>query len=1016
MFNGPLCRGWNRSGRLAVATLAAFLASALLPISSARPVQAAQNSLLTMEQPSASVLQSAFQAVAAGTLPKGYPASNDGCHVPASLLKAVAWTESKWRQFVAPQQPLVSYDGGYGIMQITTGMNAGGLPETIRSAIANNYVYNLAYGAQFLVQKFISTPSIGNDDPAVLENWYYALWAYSGWGWVNNPSNPAFTRDGTPATNPAAFPYQERVYYWLANPPPGPDGTPLWTAIPVALPDPSAIGATPGPLPEAAQPHYDVPTSYPALSIPIDRGTRFVADVTVPDGTVMQPGQHFLKTWLLANTGTVTWDSTYHWTPVSGDSLGSTGSITLDTTPSLAEVDVSAYLTAPMRPGAYRETWQMFGPDDQPFGVQAWVSIVVGSMPPATDSPTDAFVTPQISNASYDSSSLATPGSSIALGSSLAQVAFQQSSDTGDDAVFNGDITIPDGTVLAPGATFVKTWRIKNIGATTWTSRYTWRFEAGTLMSSPTFVNVPSTAPGHSALISVPMTAPMATGAYTSFWQMSNAAGTTFPHQAWVNIVVRAGGSKPTPSKSGTTKPTNTATTLPISTPTPLPSSTSVPATPSASPSLSTPRVTATVAATQSTGPATGGGSQPLVAPWTGALSDRWYFPAGSTAGLMHETIAVYNPNVLATDVWLTLYRPDATQRVVEFRLVSGSYRVFALSALAPSTGVAVSVAADRRVVAERLATMQAGLLGSPGVARAANTWYFPAVPLGAPALQELALFNPQDSPAPVHVHIDTAANSCCSSDLTITVPAQSQLLYPLGTSATHRGPMTITSGAGVAAERLATDTTQANVVGIPGTVVAATHWYLPDVRGASGSEIALFNPTGRAVLATIRTALTVGSGPWLQVNVPAHSEMLVPVSQLTRTAALAAEVDGSGPLVVASEWYDGTTSPTTAIGSVATATSWSFIGGLAGKGASDSLSVFNPAYTACTVSIREGSPGSETHWTVSIPAHGRYSHPLIDPVHVTGVVTIVRSSTPIDVEHVISSPHGATVSPATNL
>ena len=32
--------------------------------------------------------------------------------------------------------------------------------------------------------------SVGNMDPNILENWYFALWAYNGWSQSNNPVSP----------------------------------------------------------------------------------------------------------------------------------------------------------------------------------------------------------------------------------------------------------------------------------------------------------------------------------------------------------------------------------------------------------------------------------------------------------------------------------------------------------------------------------------------------------------------------------------------------------------------------------------------------------------------------------------------------------------------------------------------------------------------------------------------------------------------------------------------------------
>ncbi len=47
----------------------------------------------------------------------------------------------------------------------------------------------------------------------------------------------------------------------------------------------------------------------------------FIADVTVPDGTVMVPNYSFTKTWRLKNIGTCTWTPSYSVTYVSGDPM-----------------------------------------------------------------------------------------------------------------------------------------------------------------------------------------------------------------------------------------------------------------------------------------------------------------------------------------------------------------------------------------------------------------------------------------------------------------------------------------------------------------------------------------------------------------------------------------------------------------------------------------------------------------------------------------------------------------------
>src|SRR5574338_1560658 len=97
-----------------------------------------------------------------------------------------------------------------------------------------------------------------------------------------------------------------------------------------------------------------------------------------------------------------------------------------------------------------------------------------------------------------------------------------------DRAQFVADVTVPDGTRFDPGATFTKTWRLRNIGICTWTTAYTMYFESGTQMGSTTSVNLPNTAPGQNADVSVNMTAPNTAGHYRGFWKFKNASGGPF--------------------------------------------------------------------------------------------------------------------------------------------------------------------------------------------------------------------------------------------------------------------------------------------------------------------------------------------------------------------------------------------------------------------------------------------------------------------------------------------------------
>ena len=98
-----------------------------------------------------------------------------------------------------------------------------------------------------------------------------------------------------------------------------------------------------------------------------------------------------------------------------------------------------------------------------------------------------------------------------------------------DKASFVADVTVPDGTIFAPGAAFTKTWRLKNTGSCVWTTSYKLVYYSGDQMSAPTSVNLPwAAANGQTVDISVNMVAPSIAAEYRGFWILSNAGGQLF--------------------------------------------------------------------------------------------------------------------------------------------------------------------------------------------------------------------------------------------------------------------------------------------------------------------------------------------------------------------------------------------------------------------------------------------------------------------------------------------------------
>lgn len=134
-----------------------------------------------------------------------------------------------------------------------------------------------------------------------------------------------------------------------------------------------------------------------------------------------------------------------------------------------------------------------------------------------------------------------------------------------DIGSFVKDVTIPDGTVIAAGSKFTKTWEIKNVGTCTWGPTYTVVFFGGEQMaaqSSYTFTTE-NVEPGENVEISIEMTAPTKTGTFTGYWILRNALGQNFLVDGgsfYVQIVV---GGTSTPGPSNTPGPTNTPTETP---------------------------------------------------------------------------------------------------------------------------------------------------------------------------------------------------------------------------------------------------------------------------------------------------------------------------------------------------------------------------------------------------------------------------------------------------------------------
>ena len=108
-----------------------------------------------------------------------------------------------------------------------------------------------------------------------------------------------------------------------------------------------------------------------------------------------------------------------------------------------------------------------------------------------------------------------------------------------DNSEFVSDVTVPDGTHMAPDTVFKKTWRIRNTGDCAWDDSYRLTFLSGDRLSGPRSVPLgQKVEPGEEVDVSVVLITPPEAGTYQGQWQLFAPDGTPFGANVYVAIVV----------------------------------------------------------------------------------------------------------------------------------------------------------------------------------------------------------------------------------------------------------------------------------------------------------------------------------------------------------------------------------------------------------------------------------------------------------------------------------------------
>ena len=138
------------------------------------------------------------------------------------------------------------------------------------------------------------------------------------------------------------------------------------------------------------------PTQVPTpTSTVICDNSAFISDVTYPDGATVAPGEAFIKTWKLQNSGACSWiKNTYVLAYVSGSSMSGSTTPLKSTVGMWGKTDVSVALVAPQKAGPHTGYWRLKNASGIWFGSSVYVKIVVeGDAKTVTSTPEEGKAT-----------------------------------------------------------------------------------------------------------------------------------------------------------------------------------------------------------------------------------------------------------------------------------------------------------------------------------------------------------------------------------------------------------------------------------------------------------------------------------------------------------------------------------------------------------------------------------------------------------------------------------------------
>ena len=145
---------------------------------------------------------------------------------------------------------------------------------------------------------------------------------------------------------------------------------------PPTQPQPTQILATTTPIPILYTPVPTI-TITPTVAGPCTNNLEFLQDITIPDNTTVSIGSPIDKQWLVQNSGTCNWDSSYRLKWIGGDPLGAAQEQILFPARAGTQPALRILFTAPAAEGTYESMWQAYGADGIAFGDPIYMRILV---------------------------------------------------------------------------------------------------------------------------------------------------------------------------------------------------------------------------------------------------------------------------------------------------------------------------------------------------------------------------------------------------------------------------------------------------------------------------------------------------------------------------------------------------------------------------------------------------------------------------------------------------------------